>query len=191
MAKESISIIERLEKEDKESNQKDALEFLNLDSKDTNILKAFALKTDDVAYFMNGDIEKLRELQREFKDDVLNIILIKPQYKDTKPLDKIAQTLTAYTKDRYFEWEFDLEGEGAPYLFLMEKLPIEKKFPIRLYKWIAHAIIEERRTIKFCAAEDCQNLFIPTPRGREQEYCSRQCYERIYSRRRYLREKKK
>jgi hypothetical protein len=115
---------------------------------------------------------------------VLNIILIQPQYKDTKPLGKIAQTLTAYTKDRYLEWEFDLEGEGAPYLFLMEKLPPEEEFPVMLYNWLAHDIIEGKNTILICEADDCGNFFVPTPRGRNQRFCSRQCFERIRSRKR-------
>jgi hypothetical protein len=185
--------IERLEKEIKESRQKVALEFLNLDSTDTGALKAFALKyaeqdpelhiNTDVKYFMNGDIENLRQLQREFRDDVLNVILIQPQYKDTKPLEKIAGTLMEYTKDRILEWEFDLEGEDDPYLFLVKKLPDANEFPVLLYNWLTHDIIEERRTIKVCAAVDCDNFFVPAPQGSEQKYCSARCRNRIAQRR--------
>lgn len=182
-----------------ESNQKVALEFLNLDSEDIDALKAFAQKyaekdpethvATNVAYFMKGDIEKLRRLQREFRADVLDIISFKPSNKDVTPLYRVAEKLIQYTKDREPEWEIDFTGEHNSQL--IEKLPPEKEFPAMLYGWLTHDIIEEGRIIKVCAAVDCENFFVPTPRGRNQEYCSRQCYERIYSRRRYLREKKK
>ncbi len=52
-----------------------------------------------------------------------------------------------------------------------------------LIEQITEAMVEGKK-IQKCAAEDCERYFIPTPRGRNQEYCSRQCYERIRSRKR-------
>ena len=44
---------------------------------------------------------------------------------------------------------------------------------------------------QICAAADCGKLFIPTPRGRDQLYCSDRCYKRTYMRKRRRRLKEK
>jgi hypothetical protein len=40
-----------------------------------------------------------------------------------------------------------------------------------------------------CEADDCGKIFVPTPRGRNQRFCSRQCFERIRSRKRRAKKK--
>jgi len=41
---------------------------------------------------------------------------------------------------------------------------------------------EGKRDIRQCAAPDCKKLFIPTPRGHQQKYCSVRCRTRIHKR---------
>lgn len=169
-----------------ESHQKVAMEFLNLDSEDIDALKAFAQKyaekdpemhvATDVAFYMKGDIEKLQRLQREFKDDVVNIIHIKPQYKDRKPLDRVSEKLIKYIEGGSPEWQIDPNDEYSPYLLIIPDN--ERYFPAILYQWLVHAIIEKRVPIQLCAASDCEEIFIARQSGRKQEYHSKTCYWR-------------
>lgn len=71
------------------------------------------------------------------------------------------------------------EGDKEIYLYKLEKGDLRGV----LIEQIILAMLQGKE-IRKCAAEDCQKYFIPTPRGRNQKYCSRQCYERIYSRKR-------
>jgi len=186
--------IEYWEKEIKESYQKVALKFLNLDSENTDALKGFAEKyaegdpeshvATDVASFMEGDIEKLRRLQKEFRADALDIINFKPSNKDVTPLYRVAEKLIRYTKDREPEWQIDFTGKHNPHL--IEQFLPERRFPAVLYEWLTHDIIEEGRIIKVCAAEDCSNIFIPNPSGKEQRFCSHACKQKAYRRRKKL-----
>jgi len=48
-----------------------------------------------------------------------------------------------------------------------------------LYEFI-YDIANQRVEIGRCAAKDCNKLFVPTPRGREQLYCRRACQVRAY-----------
>ena len=184
--------LKRWQKEISEWHQKVALEFLNLDSEDTSTLKTFAQKyakkdpeshvATDVASFMKGDIKKLWELQREFRADVLDIISFKPSNKDVTPLYRVAEKLIRYTKDREPEWQIDSTGKHNPHL--IEKFPPEKEFPVMLYNWLTHDIIEEGRIIKVCASTNCRNFFVPSGRNAwRMRYCSERCREREAKRR--------
>lgn len=53
-----------------------------------------------------------------------------------------------------------------------------------LYTALYDFLIRDRKKLGVCAASDCQKLYIPTPRGRNQQYCSDKCYKRIYTRNR-------
>ena len=56
------------------------------------------------------------------------------------------------------------------------------------YRWgllVSRGDIEVDR----CAAEDCNNIFIPYKPGKEQHFCSHRCYQRIYTRKRRRQEK--
>ena len=45
------------------------------------------------------------------------------------------------------------------------------------------------RDVRQCAAEDCKKLFIPSPRGHGQKYCSTRCRNRVNMRRKNIRSK--
>jgi len=44
------------------------------------------------------------------------------------------------------------------------------------------ALLNDEIEVRKCDAEDCENIFIPTPRGKEQRYCSMRCRKRSYMR---------
>ena len=43
-------------------------------------------------------------------------------------------------------------------------------------------LLVKKFKIQRCEAEDCDEIFIPTPRGKEQRYCSMRCRKRSYGR---------
>lgn len=48
-----------------------------------------------------------------------------------------------------------------------------------LFELIIKAMLEEKE-IRKCAVEDCERYFIPSTKGREQQYCSVACKQRAY-----------
>jgi hypothetical protein len=44
------------------------------------------------------------------------------------------------------------------------------------------ALLNGKIEVRKCEAEDCKNIFIPTPRGKEQRYCRMRCRKRSYGR---------
>jgi hypothetical protein len=53
-----------------------------------------------------------------------------------------------------------------------------------LYTALYDFLIRDGKKLGVCSASDCRKLYIPTPRGRNQQYCSDRCYKRIYTRKR-------
>lgn len=58
---------------------------------------------------------------------------------------------------------------------------LDQEVTAKLFEHIFNVLVGLEE-IRVCAADDCEELFIPAPQGREQEYHSQNCYWREYRR---------
>ena len=118
------------------------------------------------------------------------------RWTDTKQL---TQSNVEWINDRLPRWrkkliflldaEDKIDEDTTKRNYIVAYVPDD---PILLMSYILDQLVTllaDNKEIRQCAAEDCQKYFLPTPRGRNQEYCSKQCYERIRSRKRRAKKK--
>lgn len=96
-----------------------------------------------------------------------------------------------YLTDEQAEW-IDKQVLGFTLKFRKTPLP-EHPFDLTMMqpsqpimKFIvtqfAEFLSNPENELRQCEAEDCQKYFVPTPRGRNQRFCSKTCYYRIRKR---------
>lgn len=145
------------------------------DVKDFYDLVTFTRKIIDL-YFQNSilDIQDLQDIEKLLEDTESIRVLTDKNGVDVKIAqcgDKID--MSQFTFRQKLNPIFARYGGKGIHLTLAE-------LKFNLYNAIMQFVHGEV-IIRKCHA-DCKNIYIPTPRGRNQEFCSDRCYKRTYTR---------
>lgn len=162
-----------------------------------NPLKDFYLK------YIGGPIRLINKDGTEEKrsysvesSQIINIMMYAPQPVYRAIVDKAIAGETM-TEDEIKHINQALAGGWVDQQYSEEK----QRYRLRriVYFWffgIIRALYEfvydiscQRVEIQRCAAEDCNNIFVPYKPGKEQQFCSERCYKRVYMRDRRRKDK--
>ena len=148
-------------------NQPICVQFAYLDLNDKIAVNDFI---EEANAQLNIDFEIKQEWQKEILAvlDAWHLGEIKTRGLDEWIQEKRPQNSLVCTVNDLGEEIYVINVENVTLLGLFVREMVE--------------LMTSGKEIRQCEASDCKKYFIPTPRGRNQEYCSKTCYHRIRKR---------